>query len=74
VAATYLIANPIFHWRMKHDKVDYHFVHECVASRQLDVRIISSKNQVTDIMTKSLPESVFSKICVNLNLITYSPD
>jgi hypothetical protein len=32
VAATYLIANPIFHWRMKHDEVDYHFVHECVAS------------------------------------------
>jgi hypothetical protein len=44
ISATYLIANPIFHCRMKYVEVDYHFVHERVASRQLDVRIISSKD------------------------------
>jgi hypothetical protein len=33
IGATYLTANPIFHYRMKHVEVDYHFVHEYVASR-----------------------------------------
>jgi hypothetical protein len=33
IGATYLTANPIFHRRMKHVEVDYHFIHERVASR-----------------------------------------
>lgn len=37
IGATYLSANPVFHGRTKHVEVDYHFVHERVASRQLDV-------------------------------------
>jgi hypothetical protein len=74
ISATYLTANPIFHRRMKHVKVDYHFVHEWVASRQLDVRIISSIDQVADIMTKPLLGPAFIKICNNLNLISYHPD
>jgi hypothetical protein len=73
IGATYLTANPIFHRRMKHVEVDYHFVRERVASRQLDVRIISSKDQVADIMTKPLAGPSFSKICHNLNLISYRP-
>jgi len=74
IGATYLTANPVFHRRMKHVEVDYHFVRERVASRQLDVRIISSKDQVADTMTKPLAGPAFSKICTNLNLISYRPD
>jgi hypothetical protein len=54
IGATYLLANPIFHRRTKHVEVDYHFVRERVASRQLEVRFISSKDQTADIMTKPL--------------------
>jgi hypothetical protein len=68
------MANPIFHYRMKHVEINYHFVRERVASRQLDVRIISSNDQVADIMTKPLAGSTFSKICTNLNLISYGPE
>jgi hypothetical protein len=35
VGATYLTVNPIFHHRMKHAEVDYHFVREHIAMRQL---------------------------------------
>lgn len=42
IGATYLCANPIFHRRSKHAEVDYHFVRERVATRQLEVRIIST--------------------------------
>ena len=54
IGATYLSANPIFHRRTKHVEVDYHFVRERVSTRQLDVRLISSKDQLVDIMTKPL--------------------
>jgi hypothetical protein len=74
VGAMYLMANPIFHWCMKYVEVDYHFVCERVASQQLDVRPISSKDQVTDIMTKSLAGTAFNIICANLDLIAYRLD
>lgn len=72
--ATYLTANPIFYRRMKHVEVDYHFVRERVASGQLDVRLISSKDQLADIMTKALPGPAFRHICSNLNLISSRTD
>jgi hypothetical protein len=74
VGATYLTANPIFQRRMKHIELDYHFVREHVASRQVDVRPISSKDQVANIMTKPLAGPAFNRICANLNLIAYHPD
>jgi hypothetical protein len=72
--ATYLTANPIFHRRAKHVEVDYHFIRERVASKQLDVRIITSKDQLADIMTRPLPGPAFSKITNNLNMFSYRPD
>lgn len=74
IGATYLTANPIFHRRAKHVEVDYHFVRERVASKQLDVHIISSKDQLADLMTKPLPAPTLNKIIHNLHLIPYRPD
>jgi hypothetical protein len=61
IGATYLAANPIFHRQSKHIEVDYHFVRKRVASHQLDIRPISTKDQVADIMTKALPTTWFEK-------------
>jgi hypothetical protein len=74
ISATYLTANPIFHGRTKHVEIDYHFVCERVAMKQLDVRIISSKDQLADIMTKALPAPVFTFLRSNLNLVERRPD
>jgi len=53
IGATYLSATPVFHARTKHIEVDYHFVKERVARKQLEVRIISSDDQVADGFTKA---------------------
>ena len=44
IGATYLTANPVFHARTKHIKIDLHFVREKVASSCLLVRFLSMKD------------------------------
>jgi hypothetical protein len=68
MGATYLSANPIFHARTKHIEIDFHFVRERVASKQLEIRFISSKDQVADGFTKALPVRQLEEFKHNLNL------
>jgi hypothetical protein len=41
---------------MKHIEVDYHFVHDRVLQKLLDVRFNSTNDQVADGFTKPLPQ------------------
>jgi len=50
----YFYTNPIFHSRMKHLVLDYHFVREKVNQGRLQINHISTKNELTDAL-KSLP-------------------
>jgi histone deacetylase 1/2 len=68
IGATYLSANPVFHARTKHIEVDYHFVRERVARKLLDIRFISSGDQVADGFTKSLSTRQLEVFRRNLNL------
>jgi hypothetical protein len=68
LGATYLSANPRFHGRTKHIEVDFHFVRERVATKDLQIRFISTKDQVADGLTKPLSQALFRKYCYNLNL------
>lgn len=69
LGATYLSANPRFHGRTKHIEVDFHFVREQVANKLLDIRFISSADQVADGFTKALPQPKLEQFCFNLNLV-----
>jgi hypothetical protein len=58
----------MFHARAKHIEIDYHFVRERVAGRRLDIKFISSKDQVADGFTKALPVKELHEFRRNLNL------
>jgi hypothetical protein len=64
-----LSSNPIFYGRMKHVEVDYHFVRDRVVKKLLDVRYISTEDQVGDDFTKALPQRRLLEFQCNLNLI-----
>jgi histone deacetylase 1/2 len=71
LGATYLTTNPMFHARTKHIEVDFHFVREQVARKTLQVRFISSKDQLADVLTKPLSRVPFVANCRSLNV--YAP-
>jgi len=60
LGATYLSANPIFHARTKHVEVDYHFVHDRVAKKEIQIHFVPSRDQLTDVFTKPLPVASFT--------------
>jgi hypothetical protein len=69
LGSTYLSANTIFHGQVKHVEIDYHFVRERVANKQLEIRPIASKDQVVDDFTKVLSTQPMQNFQNNLNLV-----
>ena len=72
IGATYLSSNPVFHARTKHIEVDYHFVRERVAQKLLQIKFISSNDQLADIFTKPLSQPLFKGCRRKLNLLSTS--
>ena len=55
ISATYLCANLVFHSRMKHLAVNFHFICNLVQDRVLRVTHVSSYDQLANALTKPLP-------------------
>jgi hypothetical protein len=68
LGATYLSGNPVFLAHTKHIEVDYHFVRERVARKQLEIRFISTSDQVAIGFMKALLLQKFTDFQHNLNL------
>ncbi|KAJ4762199.1 Gag/pol [Rhynchospora pubera] len=68
IGATFLAMNPMFHARTKHIEIDYHFVREQVAAKQIEVKFICSVDQLSDVMTKPLPLPRFQYLRDKLNV------
>jgi hypothetical protein len=52
----------------KHIEIDFHFVRQRAANKLLDIRFISSKDQVADEFTKALPVKNLVAFKQHLNL------
>ncbi|CAE5959206.1 unnamed protein product [Arabidopsis arenosa] len=73
VGATYLCANPIFHSRMKHLALDYHFIRNQITSGSLRVAHVSSKDQLADALTKPLARAPFSSMSSKIGVSKAPP-
>lgn len=74
VGTTYLCRNPVFHSRMKHIDIDFHFVREQVQQKLIDIQHIHSADQVADTLTKPLPRSSFKFHLDKLGLVLQTPN
>ena len=73
MSATYLAANPVFHSRMKHLALDYHFVRQQVQNCTVRVSHVSTHDQLADVLTKSLPRPCFEGLLVKIGLSSGGP-
>jgi hypothetical protein len=73
IGATYLCSNPVFHSRMKHIALDYHYVLQLVQLGQLHVSHISTKDQPADILTKPLSRPRFTYLRDKIGLTNCDP-
>lgn len=54
ISAIALTSNLVFHARTKHIEVNYHFIREKILQGDIQVRFVSSMDQLADVITKWL--------------------
>ncbi len=67
--ALQLLKHPIASSRSKHIDVLHHFARERVARNEVSFKYVETNKQVSDIMTKPLPQGKFKTCCVNMGLV-----
>ena len=73
MGAMYLAANPVFHSRMKHLALDYHFVRHQVQTGVVRVSHVSTHDQLADALTKPLSRPRFEGLCIKIGLSSGVP-
>lgn len=73
IGATHLSANPVFHSRMKHLALDFHFIRDNVQAGILRVSHVSARDQLADPLTKALTKPRFQELLGKLGVTSVPP-
>jgi hypothetical protein len=66
IGAIALASNPVFHAHIKHLEIDYHFIQEKVVNRDIQVKHISTQDQIAEMFTKGHATTRFTFMRNNL--------
>lgn len=66
--AIYITHNPVQHYRIKHVKIDRHFIKEKVRAGIICTSYVKAGEQLADILTKAVSSSTFHAILSKLGL------
>ncbi|XP_015170164.1 uncharacterized mitochondrial protein AtMg00810-like [Solanum tuberosum] len=69
IGVSYLSKNPVFHTKMKHIAVDFHYLRNSVNSGKVTVKYLPSIDQVADTLTKPLPKPAFLRCLTKLGVV-----
>jgi hypothetical protein len=64
-----LLENPVFHDRLKHIKIKYHYIRDMVQRRALRLQYVTTEEQVVDVLTKPLSRTKFEHFRDKLGVV-----
>ena len=68
VGAVLLSKNTKHNTRVKHINIHYHYIRDCVSDGDIDVHHLPSTENLTDMLTKQLPQVTHERHCLSLHL------
>lgn len=69
-----LSLNPVLHNRSKHIEIPYHYVRDMVEKDVIELKYISTENQIADTLTKPLAKTKVEHLCKELGVIVKSEE
>ena len=68
-SAIVLTKNPVQHSRMKHIDTRHHFIRKYVEDKKIQVDYVRTRDQLANILTKSLGRVKFLEMCERLGIV-----